>query len=82
MKILGFKPKHLSSIFGLLVAILLLGNPQFGEADARDVSAYVDSGSGSALARRPKRGLERSSLKQDQLRAEGAVHRDDECPAE
>ncbi|RPD67384.1 chitin synthase [Lentinus tigrinus ALCF2SS1-7] len=41
MKILGFKPKHLSSIFGLLVAILLLGNLQFGEADARDVSAYV-----------------------------------------
>lgn len=41
MKLLGFKPKHLSSIFGLLVAILLLGNLQFGEADARDVSAYV-----------------------------------------
>lgn len=41
MKILGFKPKHLASIFGLLVAVLLLGNVQFGEADARDVSAYV-----------------------------------------
>ncbi|KAI0677685.1 chitin synthase [Trametes maxima] len=43
MKTLGFKPKHLSSIFGLLVAILLLGNLQFGEADARDVSAYVSN---------------------------------------
>ncbi|KAI0650874.1 chitin synthase [Trametes meyenii] len=43
MKSLGFKPKHLSSIFGLLVAILLLGNLQFGEADARDVSAYVSN---------------------------------------
>ncbi|KAI0774709.1 chitin synthase [Trametes elegans] len=43
MKLLGFKPKHLSSIFGLLVAILLLGNIQFGEADARDVSAYVSN---------------------------------------
>jgi chitin synthase len=40
-KTLGFKPKHLSSIFSLLVAILLLGNLQFGEADARDVSAYI-----------------------------------------
>ncbi|KAI0371480.1 chitin synthase [Pilatotrama ljubarskyi] len=43
MKTLGFKPKHVSSIFGLLVAILLLGNLQFGEADARDVSAYVSN---------------------------------------
>ncbi|KAH8092468.1 chitin synthase [Cristinia sonorae] len=41
MKLLGFKPKHMSSIFSLLVAILLLGNIQFGEGDARDVSAYV-----------------------------------------
>ncbi|EPQ58854.1 chitin synthase [Gloeophyllum trabeum ATCC 11539] len=41
MKTLGFKPKHISSIFNLVVAILLLGNLQFGEADARDVSAYV-----------------------------------------
>ena len=41
MKALGFKPKHLTAIFSLLVAILLLGNLQFGEADARDVSAYV-----------------------------------------
>lgn len=43
MKLLGFKQKHMSSIFGLLVAILLLGNLQFGEADARDVSAYVSN---------------------------------------
>ncbi|CDO75020.1 Glycosyltransferase Family 2 protein [Trametes cinnabarina] len=43
MKLLGFKPKNVSSIFGLLVAILLLGNLQFGEADARDVSAYVSN---------------------------------------
>ncbi|THH29875.1 hypothetical protein EUX98_g4302 [Antrodiella citrinella] len=41
MRVLGFKPKHMSSIFSLLVAILLLGNIQFGEGDARDVSAYV-----------------------------------------
>ncbi|KAI0048077.1 P-loop containing nucleoside triphosphate hydrolase protein, partial [Auriscalpium vulgare] len=41
MKTLGFKPKHLASIFSLLAAILLLGNVQFGEGDARDVSAYV-----------------------------------------
>ena len=38
---LGFKQKHISSIFALLVAILLLSNIQFTEADARDVSAYV-----------------------------------------
>ncbi|KAI0940344.1 hypothetical protein AcV5_001478 [Taiwanofungus camphoratus] len=43
MKTLGFKPKHLSSVFSLLTAILLLGNLQFGEADARDVSAYVSN---------------------------------------
>ncbi|KDQ63949.1 glycosyltransferase family 2 protein [Jaapia argillacea MUCL 33604] len=41
MRTLGFKPKHISSIFSLLVAILLLGNLEFGEGDARDVSAYV-----------------------------------------
>jgi len=41
MRTLGFKPKHLSSIFTILVAILLLSNIQFTEADARDVSASV-----------------------------------------
>ncbi|KAI0782569.1 glycosyltransferase family 2 protein [Abortiporus biennis] len=41
MKTLGFKPKHMSSIFGLIVCILLLGNLQFIEHDARDVSAYI-----------------------------------------
>ena len=43
MKTLGFKPKHITSIFSLLVAILILGNVQFGEGDARDVSAYVSN---------------------------------------
>ncbi|CAL1699920.1 unnamed protein product [Somion occarium] len=43
MKALGFKAKNMASIFGLLVAILLLGNVQFGEGDARDVSAYVSN---------------------------------------
>ncbi|KAF9522813.1 P-loop containing nucleoside triphosphate hydrolase protein [Crepidotus variabilis] len=41
LRSLGFKPKHMTSIFSLIVAILLLGNIQFGEGDARDVSAYV-----------------------------------------
>ncbi|OJA16306.1 hypothetical protein AZE42_03378 [Rhizopogon vesiculosus] len=41
LKTLGFKPKHVSSIFSVLAAILLLGNLEFGEADARDVSAHV-----------------------------------------
>ena len=41
MRTLGFKPKHLSSIFTILVAILLLSNIQFTEADAKDVSASV-----------------------------------------
>ncbi|KAG1787018.1 glycosyltransferase family 2 protein [Suillus plorans] len=40
-KTLGFKSKHVSSIFNVLAAILLLGNLEFGEADAQDVSAYV-----------------------------------------
>lgn len=40
-KTLGFKSKHVSSIFAVLSAILLLGNLEFGEADAQDVSAYV-----------------------------------------
>jgi len=41
MKTLGFKPKHMASIFSLIVAILLLGNLEFGEADHTDVSAHV-----------------------------------------
>ncbi|KIJ68042.1 glycosyltransferase family 2 protein [Hydnomerulius pinastri MD-312] len=41
LKTLGFKAKHVSSIFSVLAAILLLGNVEFGEADAQDVSAYV-----------------------------------------
>lgn len=40
-KTLGFKSKHVSSILSVLAAILLLGNLEFGEADAQDVSAYV-----------------------------------------
>jgi len=43
MRTLGFKPKHLMSIFSLIVAVLLLGNLQFGEGDARDVSAHVSN---------------------------------------
>ncbi|KAH0828064.1 glycosyltransferase family 2 protein [Lanmaoa asiatica] len=41
LKVLGFKSRHISSIFSVLGAILLLGNIEFGEADAQDVSAYV-----------------------------------------
>ncbi|KAF8432942.1 glycosyltransferase family 2 protein [Boletus edulis BED1] len=41
MRTLGFKPKHLSAVFTILVAILLLSNIQFIEADAKDVSASV-----------------------------------------
>ncbi|KAH7888944.1 glycosyltransferase family 2 protein [Phlebopus sp. FC_14] len=41
LKTLGFKAKHVSSIFSVLAAILLLGNVEFAEADAQDVSAYV-----------------------------------------
>ena len=43
MRTLGFKAKHMTSIFSLIVAILLLGNLQFGEGDARDVSAYISN---------------------------------------
>lgn len=43
MRTFGFKPKHISSIFSLIVSILLLGNIQFGEGDAHDVSAYVSN---------------------------------------
>ncbi|KAI0033324.1 glycosyltransferase family 2 protein [Vararia minispora EC-137] len=41
MRLLGFKSKHVNSILGLLVAILLLGNVQYWESDGKDVSAYV-----------------------------------------
>ncbi|KAF9463705.1 glycosyltransferase family 2 protein [Collybia nuda] len=41
MRTLGFKTKHMTSIFSLLVAILLLGNLQFRDGDASDVSAYI-----------------------------------------
>lgn len=41
MRTLGFKPKHMFAIFSLLVAILTLGNIQFGEADHQDVSAHI-----------------------------------------
>ncbi|KIK94572.1 glycosyltransferase family 2 protein [Paxillus rubicundulus Ve08.2h10] len=41
LKTLSFKSKHVSSIFSVLAVILLLGNIEFGEADAPDVSAYV-----------------------------------------
>lgn len=41
MKTLGFKQKHTSAIFSLLVAILLLGNLTFRNGDAHDSSAVV-----------------------------------------
>jgi chitin synthase len=41
MRSLGFKPKHIAYIFSLLVAILLLRNLQFGEADHSDVCIYI-----------------------------------------
>jgi chitin synthase len=41
MRTLGFKQKHMTSIFSLLVAILLLGNLQFADPDAKDVAAYI-----------------------------------------
>ena len=43
MRTFGFKPKHMSSIFNLLVAILLLGNLQFANGDAHDVSTHVSN---------------------------------------
>src|ERR1700761_9094236 len=44
MRLLGFKPKHISSIFALLVAILLLGNLNFLESPAREESAGIANG--------------------------------------
>lgn len=44
MKVLGFKPRHVSSLFRLLSAILLLGNLEFedrGERDLNSESAWV-----------------------------------------
>ena len=41
LRVLGFKPKNVSSMFSLLVAVLILGNLEFLEADAKDVSAYI-----------------------------------------
>ena len=43
MQTLGFKLKHMSSIFSLLIAILLLSNLQFTNGDAHDVSAHVSN---------------------------------------
>lgn len=41
MRTLGFKAKHISSIFDLLATILLLGNIQFSDGDFHTVSAFV-----------------------------------------
>ncbi|KAL4073788.1 glycosyltransferase family 2 protein [Scleroderma citrinum] len=41
LKTLGFKSKQVSSIFSVVTAILFLGNIEFGEADAQDVSSHV-----------------------------------------
>ncbi|KDR84455.1 hypothetical protein GALMADRAFT_237329 [Galerina marginata CBS 339.88] len=43
MRTLGFKVKHMTSIYSLIVAILLLGNLEFADGDAHDVSAYVSN---------------------------------------
>ena len=43
MRTLGFKAKHTGCIFSLVVAILVLGNLEFGEADHTDVSAHVSN---------------------------------------
>ncbi|KIK53045.1 glycosyltransferase family 2 protein [Collybiopsis luxurians FD-317 M1] len=43
MRSLGFKPKVQSAIFQLVIAILLLGNLEFGEGDFHDVSAFVSN---------------------------------------
>ncbi|KAF8634627.1 hypothetical protein AX15_000804 [Amanita polypyramis BW_CC] len=44
MKTLGFKQKHTSAIFSLLVAILLLGNLTFRDGDGHDSAAVVTNG--------------------------------------
>ncbi|KAH9482104.1 Chitin synthase 6 [Psilocybe cubensis] len=41
LRVLGFKPKHTSAIFSVLVAVLLLGNLEFADGDAHDTSAHV-----------------------------------------
>ncbi|KAM6496484.1 glycosyltransferase family 2 protein [Amanita muscaria] len=41
MKTLGFKQKHTSAIFSLLVALLLLGNLTFRDGDAHDSAAVI-----------------------------------------
>ncbi|PPQ77158.1 hypothetical protein CVT25_010786 [Psilocybe cyanescens] len=43
MRTLGFKVKHMTSIYSLIVAVLLLGNLQFAEGDAHDTSAHVSN---------------------------------------
>ncbi|GLB34323.1 putative TRAFAC class myosin-kinesin ATPase superfamily, myosin family protein [Lyophyllum shimeji] len=40
---LASKQKHMAAIFSVLVAILLLGNLQFQNGDAHDVSAYISN---------------------------------------
>lgn len=41
MRALGFKAKHMTSIFNLLIAILLLSNLQFTEGVSREDAAHV-----------------------------------------
>ncbi|TDL30141.1 chitin synthase [Rickenella mellea] len=43
MKTLGFKSKHVASIFSLLVAILLLGNLQFVPGVSKEDTAHVQN---------------------------------------
>ncbi|KAH8118887.1 chitin synthase [Phellopilus nigrolimitatus] len=41
MRTLGFKAKHMTAIFNLLMAIIMLGNIQFTEGVSREDSAHV-----------------------------------------
>ena len=43
MRALGFKSKHVNSIFNLLVAILLLSNLEFTEGVSREDSAHISN---------------------------------------
>ncbi|KAF8906646.1 glycosyltransferase family 2 protein [Mucidula mucida] len=43
MRSLGFKPKAISSIFTLIIAILELGNLQFLDGDQHDYAAYISN---------------------------------------
>ena len=54
MKVLGFKPKHLQSIFSLLVTILLLGNLRFAHYRTEEIT-YEPAHTGNSCPRAPGR---------------------------